>query len=324
VKPDTFAAVMATGIVSIAAADHRYLAISKVLIVLAAVALPVLIVAAATAWRRESWDLTDLDVSLRLCTYVAACAVVGARLAEHRIVLWVLAGMALQGWLSLVPVIARRMWRDRWAGLRDRAHGGWELASVATAGLAIVTADLKIVFLAVLFWGIAIGVYLLMTGLVVWRAIDDPAAPELVQPDMWILMGGAAIATLAGDHIHKAGLESVRPVTVVTWFVATAWLFPLIYLTVRRFRRRRELPPGLWWAAVFPLGMYSAATYATGVETGWRSLTVVSLVFFWIAFAAWGIVASGAAERRRREARGRPGRGSRRRPRAARHRRDPR
>jgi tellurite resistance protein TehA-like permease len=80
-------------------------------------------------------------------------------------------------------------------------------------------------------------------------------------------------------------------VTVVTWFVATAWILPLIYVTVRRFRRRRELAPGLWWAAVFPLGMYSAATYATGVETGWRSLTAVSLVFFWIAFAAWGIVA---------------------------------
>jgi tellurite resistance protein TehA-like permease len=282
---------MATGVVSIAAADHGYLAISEVLIVLAAVALPVLIVAAAATWRRESWDLTDLDVSLRLCTYVAACAVVGARLADHRIVLWVLAGMALQGWLSLVPVTARRMWRDRGTGLRDRAHGGWELASVATAGLAIVTADLKIVFLAVLFWGIAIGLYLLMTGLVLWRAVHDPAAPELVQPDSWILMGGAAIATLAGDHIHTAGLESARPATVVTWFVASAWILPLMYLTVRRFRRRRELPPGLWWAAVFPLGMYSAATYATGVETGWRSLTVVSLAFFWIAFAAWIIVA---------------------------------
>ena len=282
---------MATGVVSIAAADHGYLAVSEVLIVLAAVALPVLMVAAVVAWRRESWDLTDLDVSLRLCTYVAACAVVGARLAEHRIVLWVLAGMALQGWLSLVPVTARRMWRDRGAGLRDRAHGGWELASVATAGLAIVTADLKIVFLAVLFWGIAIGVYLLMTGLVLWRAVLDPAAPELAQPDSWILMGGAAIATLAGAHIHTAGLESVRPATVVTWFVATAWILPLVYLTARRFRRRRELPQRLWWAAVFPLGMYSAATYAMGVETGWRSLTVVSLVFFWIAFAAWVIVA---------------------------------
>jgi hypothetical protein len=78
VKPDSFAAVMATGIVSIAAVDHGFDVISEVMVVLAAVALPVLIVAAATAWRRESWKLTDLDVSLRLCTYIAACAVVGA------------------------------------------------------------------------------------------------------------------------------------------------------------------------------------------------------------------------------------------------------
>ena len=291
---------MATGIVSIAAVDHGFGVISDALIVLAAVALPVLIVAAATAWRRESWNLRDLDVALRLCTYIAACAVVGARLAEHRIVLWVLAGMALQGWLSLAPVVARRMWRDRGAGLRDRAHGGWELASVATSGLAIVTADLKIVFLAVLFWAIAIGVYLVMTALIVWRAVHDSSAPELVQPDIWILMGGAAIATLAGDHIHKAGLQSVRPVTVVTWVVATAWIPPLIYVTPQRFRRRRELPPGLWWAAVFPLGMYSSATYAMAVETGWQWLTTVSLGFFWIAFAAWLIVAIEALLRFRR------------------------
>jgi tellurite resistance protein TehA-like permease len=300
VKPDAFAAVMATGIVSIAAVDHGYRAISDVLIVLAAAALPVLIVAAAIAWRRESWDLTNVDVSLRLCTYIAACAVVGARLAEHRVVLWMLAGMALQGWLSLAPVVARRMWRDRGTGLRDRAQGGWELASVATSGVAIVSADLKIVFLAMLFWTIAIGVYLVMTGLIVWRAVHDPAAPELLQPDIWILMGGAAIATLAGDHIHKAGLESVRPVTVVTWIVATVWIPLLIYVTVQRFRRRRGLPPGLWWAAVFPLGMYSAATYATAVETGWRWLTIVSLVFYWIAFVAWLLTALHSLMRFRR------------------------
>jgi tellurite resistance protein TehA-like permease len=161
-------------------------------------------------------------------------------------------------------------------------------------------ADLKIVFLAMLFWAIAIGVYLLMTGLIVRRAVHDPAAPELVQPDIWILMGGAAIATLAGDHIHKAWLEAVWPVTVVTWFVATAWIPPLIYVTLQRFRRRHELPPGLWWAAVFPLGMYSAATYATAAETGWRWLTVVSLVFFWIAFAAWVLTALHALVRFRR------------------------
>ena len=286
-KPDTFAAVMATGIVSIAALDHGFDLISDVLIVVAAVALPVLIAAAATTWRRESWRLTDLDVSLRLCTYIAACAVVGARLAEHRIVLWVLAGMALQGWLSLAPLVARRMWRER-SGLRDRARGGWELASVATSGLAIVMADLRIVFLAVLFWAIAIAVYLVMTVLIVRRAGHDSSAPELAQPDVWILMGGAAIATLAGDHIHKAGLASVWPVTVVTWIVATAWIPALVNFCVRR-------RVGLWWAAVFPLGMYSSATYATAVETGWHWLTAVSLVFFWIALAAWAVTALRAA-----------------------------
>jgi hypothetical protein len=183
VKPDSFAAVMATGIVSIAAVDHGYRAISDVLIVLATVALPVLIVAAATAWRRESWNLANIDVSLGLCTYIAACAVVGARLAEHRVVLWVLAGMALQGWLSLAPMVTRRMWRDRGAALRDRAHSGWELASVATSGLAIVMGDLKIVFLAMLFWAIAIGVYLLMTGLIVWRSHPQGRVGERLAGD---------------------------------------------------------------------------------------------------------------------------------------------
>jgi hypothetical protein len=83
------------------------------------------VMAAAIAWRRESWDLTNLDVSLRLCTYIAACAVVGARLAEHRVVLWVLARMALQGWLSLAPVVVRRMWREPAYATVHTAAGNW-------------------------------------------------------------------------------------------------------------------------------------------------------------------------------------------------------
>ena len=100
-------------------------------------------------------------------------------------------------------------------------------------------------------------------------------------------MGGAAIATVAGDHIHKAGFDDIRPLTVVTWIVASAWIAPLAVVSVR-------LRSGNWWAAVFPLGMYSSATYATAVETGWRVLTTVSLVFFWIAFAAWMLTALNA------------------------------
>ena len=287
---------MATGIVSIAAEDHGFRVVSEVLIVVAAVALPVLMVLVARAWREL--DMRDPDVTIALFTYIAACAVVGARLAEHRIVLWVLAGMALQGWLSLAPLATRSMWRHRWTGLRDRAHGGWELASVATSGLAIVSADLDIVFWAVVFWVLGIAVYLTMTGLVLWRAHHDASSPELVQPDVWILMGGAAIATLAGDHLHHALLpgpiaDGVRAVTIGTWLVATLWIPLLVYVTVRRYA-------GVGWPTVFPLGMYSSATYAMSVETGWRWFTIVSLAFFWIAFAAWLTVAAEALLRFRR------------------------
>ena len=127
---------------------------------------------------------------------------------------------------------------------------------------------------------LAICLYCVMTGLVLWRVVHEPSATDLSQPDMWILMGGAAIATLAGDHIHRAGFEDIRPVTVVTWIVASLWIPLLAAATVR-------MRDGNWWAAVFPLGMYSSATFATAVETGWHPLTPISLVFFWIALAAW-------------------------------------
>jgi tellurite resistance protein TehA-like permease len=280
---------MATGIVSIAAADHGFHVISDVLIVLAAVTLPVLMVLSARAW--HGLDMRDPNVTLALFTYVAACAVVGARLSEYHIVLWVLGGMAIQGWLTVLPLAIRSMWPLRWTGLRDRAHGGWELAAVATSGLAIVWADLGILFWAFIFWVLGLCLYVVMTTLVLWRVRHDASSPELVQPDVWILMGGIAIATLAGDHLHRILLpgpiaDAVRLVTIGTWIVATMWIPVLLYVAFRR-------SVGLDWPAVFPLGMYSSATYAMAVETGWRWFVVVSLAFFWIAFAAWLVVAVG-------------------------------
>ena len=288
-RSDVFAAVMATGIVSVAAADHGFGVISEILIVLPAVTLPVLMVLVAKAW--HGFDMRDPNVTLGLFTYVAACAVVGARLAEHRVVLWVLAGMAIQGWLSLMPLAVRSMWRLRWTGLRDRAHGGWELAAVATSGLAIAWAGLDILFWAFIFWVLGLCLYVVMTTLVLWRVRHDASSPELVQPDVWILMGGIAIATLAGDHLHHILLpgpiaDGVQAVTIGTWTLATTWIPILIYVVIRR-------SVALGWPAVFPLGMYSSATYAMAVETGWRWFVVVSLVFFWIAFAAWLVVAGG-------------------------------
>ncbi len=315
--PDVFAAVMATGIVSIAADAHGYSLISDTLAVSAALALTLLV-----AWVllktlvRHAFpfdDVRDPDVALRLFTFVAACAVLAARLQAHPIVTWALGVVALAAWLLLVPIAARGMWPHRWVGLHDRAHGAWELASVATSGLAIVAAVLAlhgghVVLLGFsgAMWILAIVVYCLMTWLILWRAATAPE-PDGRAPDSWILMGGLAIATLAGDHIHRAArsvaasdwlVHGVRTVTVMTWVLATLWIPPLVYAGLRRINRRAGTLrfAGVWWAMVFPLGMYSAATHAMALETGWPSLRTVSLVFFWIALTAWLIVTVGGVQ----------------------------
>ncbi len=140
-RPDAFAAVMATGIVSIAALDHGFRGISDVLVVISVALFTALVIVAMVRLRP---DFDDLDVPFQLLTFVAACAVVGTRLNW-----WPLGVAGLLGWLLLLPMALRAMWRCRWTAIRDRARGGWELASVATSGLAIVAADLGLVRLAI-------------------------------------------------------------------------------------------------------------------------------------------------------------------------------
>ncbi len=308
--PDVFASVMATGIVSIAARDHHYSDISDALGALASAGLGLLVlavIAAAVAGSRNGklfWDMNDPDVTLRLFTFVAACSVLDTRLSSNVAMLWVLGVVALSAWLVLTVLTARNMVTHHWAALRDRAHGAWELASVGTSGLSMVLSQVSaqtghrwLLFVAVPVWSAAIGVYALMTWLILWRTVVERRDHDGFAPDSWIMMGGLAIATLSGDALHQqlSGWPAlaVRVVTIVTWVVATLWIPPLIYFGLHRITQRPEVLrfTGAWWSLVFPLGMYSAGTDAMAAELGARSMQTISLVFFWDAFAVWLIVA---------------------------------
>lgn len=306
-SPDVFAAVMATGILSIGAKNHGYRLISDTMGVIATLGL-VLLVALVVAkgcatGHKLRWDLTDPDVTLRMITFVAACAVIDTRLSSNVWVARVLGAVGLASWLVLILLSARNMLAHRWSALRDRAHGAWQLGSVGTSGLAIVIARAARhtghhwwLAVAVAAWVAALCIYGLMTWLTLWRVVNERQDRDGFEPDTWILMGGMAIATLAGDNIHAVApawlAGPVRVVTIVTWVTATLWIPPLIYFALHRIRRYPNMLrfAGVWWAFVFPLGMYSAASFAMAIEIGQRSLLTVSLVFFWDALAAWLIV----------------------------------
>lgn len=304
--PDVFAAVMATGILSIGACSHHYRWLSDTMGVLATVALFVLVVLVGTVAvgrRRLCWDLTDPDVTLRLFTFVAACAVLDSRLVGHPVAVRILGMVTLLSWLLLSARTVRSMRRRRWSALRDSAHGAWELGSVGTSGLAVVSAqvarhtgDHRWLVIALPTWVLAIAIYAVMTWLILWRTVSERTDRDGFEPDDWILMGAMAIATLAGDGISGVAPQwlsgAVRTTTVVTWVVASLWIPPLIYFVLHRVHQRPGILrfAGVWWAVVFPLGMYSVATDATARQLEVPALQTVSLVFFWNALTAWLIV----------------------------------
>lgn len=308
-RPDAFAAVMATGIVSIAAAAHRFVVVSDTLAVLAVIGLLVLTVAAGLSWSRKPPDIADPDVAVRLFTFVAACAVLDTRLASIPAVAWMLAALAMAAWLLVGALTARSFARHRWVDLRERACDAWELASVGTSGLAIVIVSVALhtgsraaLAGAAGLWALAMVLYLAMTSLILARAFAARLDPVGFEPDSWILMGALAIATLAGDRIHYAATSlecpaavtaAIETASVTLWAGATLWLVPLTCFLIVRMSRvaRKTRFAGVWWTMVFPLGMYSAATHATTVEMGWSALEYVSLTFFFIAFCAWLLVA---------------------------------
>lgn len=313
--PDVFAVVMATAIVSISADDHGYPSLSVPLGVLAVMTFALLSggLALRITDRPGSalGELRDPDVTLRLFTSVASCAVLGMRFNNHPVAVWLLGTVALVAWLLLVPLAARDVRARTRADLRDHAHGAWLLPSVATSGLAGTAANLAVhsrlstlAVLGAVGWVLSIVFYLVATWLIVWRALAVPFLPDEVTPDSWILMGALAIATLAGGHLLSAadslgGLEWLsdiaRPLMLGTWVAASLWIPVLLCAAIWRVDQRAGSLryAGVWWSAVFPLGMYSAATAETSGALRMHPLATVSLVFFWLAFAAWLLVAIG-------------------------------
>lgn len=337
-SPGVFALVMATGIVSIATADQRYHVIALILGVLAAAAFVLLTVivsahvtCAPAAFVRR---LHDPDVALRSFTFVAACGVLAAELGPvlgprleqgQNLLAWSLGAVALIVWLGLVPTAIIGMCSRPAGELRDHAHGSWLLISVATQSLAISAADLAhgaaarpLLLLALVWWMLGLFGYLGVTWLIMWRALVRPLAEE-VTPDSWILMGALAIATLTGDRILAAGPASIglhwlstvaRPQTLVLWIIASGWIPLLLTAQVWRVVRRpaslqdeSSHDDWVWWTTVFPLGMYSSATFGLSRQLHIPALRTVSLSFFSIGLTAWLIVALGLLRNRCRRRR---------------------
>ncbi|HMA08415.1 MAG TPA: tellurite resistance/C4-dicarboxylate transporter family protein [Ramlibacter sp.] len=323
-SPANFAMVMATGIVSLAARMQGWGTLAMALFGLNVAAwLLLCLLSALRLLRHPHRVLADLIDHLRgpgFFTLVAGTTVLGSEFAilaaDTRMAL-ALGALGAVLWVVLTYTIFTAFTIKKDKPPLDRGiNGAWLLAVVATQSLAVLAAllaariaqpwKLELNFFALSMWLWGGMLYIWMMSLIFYRYTFFRLAPDDLTPPYWINMGAMAISTLAGSLLivnapDAPFLQSLLPFlkgfTVFYWATGTWWIPMLLVLAAWRYLYERfplTYSP-LYWGAVFPLGMYSAATHEMALALQLEFLGFVAPAFFWVALAAWLATATGLA-----------------------------
>ncbi len=319
--------VMATGIVSIAGdlLGERTVALSLGWLNLLFFVALWLLTLARIAWHRERFlaDLADHNRAPGLFTTVAATCIFASQwlilfqAAQTALVLWI---FAIVLWMVLTYSIFTGVTiKESKPTLAQGMHGGWLVAVVATQSVSVLGARLApafdseaqpIVFFALSMWLWGGMLYIWMISLIFYRYVFFEMSPADLTPPYWINMGAVAISTLAGatlilDAQRAPLLQSMLPFlrgfTLFFWATGTWWIPMLVILGLWRhvYKKFKIAYDPLYWGVVFPLGMYTVATFQLGKALELDFLLLIPRVFIYFALIAWlatfaGLVRSGA------------------------------
>lgn len=318
--PGYFALVMATGVVSIAChlLGYRWLALPPVAFAWAGyLTLWTLTIMRLVRYpRRMALDLSSHRRAPGFFTIVAGTCVLGTQ--DVVIMGWSGTGMAL--WyvgLVLWTVVMYAFFlavtiRKHKPPLAEGINGAWLIAAVATQSIVVLRAAINpdsapaewVQILCLAFFMIGAMLYMVIIPLIFYRLTFSTLAARDFGPPYWINMGAAAISTLAGALLVARAetwpilgeyLVILKGMTVFFWAAASWWIPCLVSLMVWRYVVCRDAPryePSLW-AMVFPLGMYTTATYQTSLSLGWPAIMPIADLFIFPALIAWTVTLFG-------------------------------
>ena len=313
--PGYFALVMATGIVSIACQLLGHPRTARLLLCANLVfyaVLVVLTVARAIGFpRRLLADLGDHARGSGFFTLVAATNVLGSqclRVAGWRGAAELLLAVGIALWvLIMYSFFLAVIVREKKPTLGQGINGAWLLATVSTQSVAVLAASLvepfgwpaaTVLFGALVFFLIGCMLYLAIITLIFYRFTFLELETAALTPPYWINMGAVAITTLAGATLVLVGERSpllsgiapfLRGFTLFFW-AAGSWWIPLLLLlgAWRHLWRRHALSyDPQYWAMVFPLGMYAAATFQLAAALPMAPLVALARGTLPVALVGW-------------------------------------
>lgn len=262
-------------------------------------------------------DLFDHSRAPGFFTTVAATSLLGSQFIMFNdnyrvaVILWVL-GIVL--WLFFTySIFTTFTVKENKPSLAEGINGSWLLAVVATQALAVLSAKLSMHFethkLTINFFAFSMWLwggmqYIWMISLIFYRYTFFKFSPGDLSPPYWINMGAMAISTLAGSLLiintpHAPFLNStlafLKGFTIFYWATGTWWIPMLFILAFWRhvYKRFPLTYDPLYWGAVFPLGMYTVATYEMAEAMNLDFLRIIPKYFIYIALSAWTAVMIG-------------------------------
>jgi tellurite resistance protein TehA-like permease len=312
--PGYFALIMATGIVSLAMHFEGFPALPDVLLWLNVIFYLVLwsITVLRILWFRSALiaDLTHHARGVTFLTMVAGTAVLGVQFAILTPFTAVAAGLwvfAVLLWIFLIyTFFAAVTIVEPKPSIAVTINGSWLLVTVSTESLTVIGtlvaqtlgAAEPILFTVFCTYLVGAMFYLLFIALILYRWIFLSMEPVTLTPPYWINMGALAITALAGARLILTSksfelLHDLYPFivgfTLFFWATGTWWI-PLL-VVVGFWRHVVERVPitydPQYWSLVFPLGMYTVATFIFANATGMTFLLIIPQIGVYIATLAW-------------------------------------
>lgn len=312
--PGYFDFVMANGILSIAAHVEGFellgLGLTWLNVGLCAVLLAMNVLRFTWFRHRFLGDLGDFDRGPGFFTAAAGLAICGSQMLTilgNVRAAWLLWIAAITVWAVLnYAVFVELTVREKKPRFEKGINGGWLISVVAMQSIADLGARLSgssvhagaMLFLWLSFWLAGGMLYIWLIALIFYRFVFFRFRPESFLPPFWVNMGAMAISALAGTALAGQANEAVflknllpflQGLTVLFWATASWWIPMLAILAVwqhlvHNLNRPYSL---LYWSAVFPLGMYTVATYHVSGLLHLPFLLWVPRLFVYLAMGSW-------------------------------------